>query len=373
MLFVGEGSAPVTRRTSTAECPASLGRPCGCTKGSYLDLGINAGDLGAVRFAAHPVWETVASLCVLSHPHQHRLHGRLCERVSDPRYDLGLLVDLVASDLWFPVLLCPQPPGHGQSPEDALAAVAGTSTDLARRDLDTLRQLAPANRRWRETTAEQLVDDTSTALLGYWRHVLAPLWERITEITEADLARRSREVTSSGLAGALDNLHEDVSFHGGHVRIRLPGHHRRLTTAGAGLWFIPTVFRWPRVVVEIDTPMPLVGYPALGAGRLWESCPVLPESGLHEILGHSRAEILCRLGTASTTTRLARRLGLSPATVSAHLAAMTRAGLLQATRRGREVFYGRTTLGDTLASPAQLPPKKVRMSSLSTSGTSSDA
>jgi DNA-binding transcriptional ArsR family regulator len=54
------------------------------------------------------------------------------------------------------------------------------------------------------------------------------------------------------------------------------------------------------------------------------------------------------LTTPTTTTRLARALKLSPGTVSAHLGALVQAGLLQANRHGREVYYERTSLGHRL-------------------------
>jgi DNA-binding transcriptional ArsR family regulator len=319
-------------------------------EGSFIELGLNLADLGAVRFTTHPVWETVASLCVLSHPDRHPLHRRLLNRVTNPRYDLGLLVDLVSMERWYPVLLCPDPARQATSPETALAAIAATDPDLARRDLQALRAMDPTNPRWPEMTPEQLLDETSTALIGYWRHVLRPLWERITDIAEADLIHRAQVITTAGLADALLDLHEHLSYTGSHIRLRLPGHHRHVQTRGHGVWFVPAVFRWPRIVVEIDTPAPVIGYSARGAGRLWEAGPVEPPQALRRVLGHSRVDILAGLDAPTTTTRLARRLHLSPGTVNTHLTAMTRAGLLQATRRGREVLYQRTALGDTLAS-----------------------
>jgi DNA-binding transcriptional ArsR family regulator len=45
---------------------------------------------------------------------------------------------------------------------------------------------------------------------------------------------------------------------------------------------------------------------------------------------------------------LSRRLGLAIGTVSEQLTTLRAAGLLTATRRGREVRYSRTALGETL-------------------------
>ena len=54
------------------------------------------------------------------------------------------------------------------------------------------------------------------------------------------------------------------------------------------------------------------------------------------------------LDTPVGTTELARRLGLSPAGVSAHLRVLARSGLASTTREGRTVLYSRTPLGDAL-------------------------
>jgi DNA-binding transcriptional ArsR family regulator len=55
------------------------------------------------------------------------------------------------------------------------------------------------------------------------------------------------------------------------------------------------------------------------------------------------------LGAPRSTTELAERLTLSPATASHHLAALRDAGLVTGRREGRAVLYVRTPLGDALA------------------------
>jgi DNA-binding transcriptional ArsR family regulator len=315
-----------------------------------IELGLNVNDLGAVRFTAHPVWETVASLCVLSHPGRHHLHQPLLCRVADPPPGLGLLVDIVSLDSWYPVFLCPEPTASSWPPEKALAAIGEADIRIVQHDLDTLRALAPDHRRWQLMTAEHLREDTATALLTYWRRVLRPLLDRVTEIVEADVAHRATAISATGLTSTLVDLHDHLTYHGNRLEVGLPGHHRHVAARGAGLWFVPSVFRWPRLVVEIDTPPPIVSYSARGAGRLWEPGPSQASSGLRQILGATRVNILTLLEAPTTTTRIARRLALSAGTDNTHLTAMTRAGLLHSTPRGREVIYQRTPLGDELTS-----------------------
>jgi DNA-binding transcriptional ArsR family regulator len=83
-------------------------------------------------------------------------------------------------------------------------------------------------------------------------------------------------------------------------------------------------------------------------GELWQTPPVPAPGALGRLLGETRARILTMLDEPASTTSLARGLGLSPANVSVHLAALRDAGLAVAARRGREVRYARTDLGSSL-------------------------
>jgi DNA-binding MarR family transcriptional regulator len=66
------------------------------------------------------------------------------------------------------------------------------------------------------------------------------------------------------------------------------------------------------------------------------------------VIGQARAALLVELTTPSTTTSLARRTGLTPSGVSAHLSRLAAAGLVTRQRSGRLVFYVRTRRGDVL-------------------------
>jgi DNA-binding transcriptional ArsR family regulator len=94
--------------------------------------------------------------------------------------------------------------------------------------------------------------------------------------------------------------------------------------------------------------LPGVIYPARGIATLWEQAPAAHE-GLARLLGGSRAAMLADLAAPRSTVELARRVSLSPATASHHLAALRDGGLVTARREGRFVLYARTPLGDALA------------------------
>jgi DNA-binding transcriptional ArsR family regulator len=84
----------------------------------------------------------------------------------------------------------------------------------------------------------------------------------------------------------------------------------------------------------------------LGAARLWETSP--QPAAVARLLGVGRALVLAEAVVPSTTSGLAARLGLAPATVSQHLGVLRDAGLVTARRIGREVYYGQTELATAL-------------------------
>jgi DNA-binding transcriptional ArsR family regulator len=338
--------------TTSGDVSTSLGgAPCSCGDSSVIDLELAPADVAAIRFHPDPVWETVASLGVLAHPATHPLHRDLLDRVREPDWDHDLLVSMMASDRWYPTTLAPVPHRSPVDPIRSLEAVADTDEDIAGTDLEALRRTFPDQPRWRTYTVPRLLEDTATALVGYFGRVLAPLWERVEDITASDIAYRSSSLASDGVGVTLGGLHERLTYDAGRLRLQMPGHHEHRQMGGEGVRLVPSVFRWPCLVAELDSAPPVVSYAARGAARLWESAPAAEATGLDPVLGRSRVAILANLETPSTTTRLARLLRLSNGTVSEHLTAMQRAGLLQSSRRGREVLYERTSLGHALILP----------------------
>jgi DNA-binding transcriptional ArsR family regulator len=114
------------------------------------------------------------------------------------------------------------------------------------------------------------------------------------------------------------------------------------------VWFLPSVLRWPWVAVDTRDGAAVVSYGARGSGRVWQQPGRETPPGLPDLIGRTRATILERLDVPTTTTSLARELGLSISTVSEHLTVMSASGLLQSRREGQRVLYWRTMVGDLL-------------------------
>lgn len=111
---------------------------------------------------------------------------------------------------------------------------------------------------------------------------------------------------------------------------------------------MPSAFATRPDVSDRAPWLPGVIYPARGIATLWEQAPAAP-GGLVGLIGGSRAAMLADLVAPRSTTELAQRLSLSPATTSHHLSALRQAGLITGRRDGRSVLYARTPLGDALA------------------------
>jgi DNA-binding transcriptional ArsR family regulator len=191
------------------------------------------------------------------------------------------------------------------------------------------------------------MERVASALCGYWRAVLEPLWERIEGLISAEIARCSVALVTDGFAAALAGMHHQLSYSAGSIAVRTAAHDLRVDAAG-GLWFIPSVFKWPGILVEHSGPEPVISYAARGSGLLWDDGSTEQADGLTQLIGQSRARILAVLDVPRGTTALASLLDLSPGTVSSHLSVLSTAGLLTSRREGRRVLYSRTALAARL-------------------------
>src|SRR5207253_1736591 len=97
---------------------------------------------------------------------------------------------------------------------------------------------------------------------------------------------------------------------------------------------------------------PLLMYPTANRTstlqRIWLDHAERP--GLPALIGPTRAKILAATANAggTTTTDLARRVGVSVSSASEHAAVLRNAGLLVTTRIGGAVHHTTTALGEQL-------------------------
>ncbi|MFJ7126219.1 DUF5937 family protein [Streptomyces sp. NPDC098101] len=325
------------------------------------DLSFSTDDLARMRFCVSPMWQVGTSFGLLRSGVADPLHRRWLDqvrpRVTAAGLDRGWLSDLIpAAAGYVPDFLNPTPPGPAPTLAEELAAVAATTPERVRRDLEHLRRhegrltgrlrtLHADPRRGLERLAEEIE--------AYWELALAPYWSRVRALLDADVRHRARQAAEHGAGYLFNELHPLASWHEDVLRLvhRRPRAFSR-AVAGSGLVLVPCAFKGPGLSTLVaPSQPPQLAYRARGVGTLWEPRPVTGTAALAAVLGRTRALLLAELDAPATTTELAARTGASMAAVSQNLTALRNAGLVTAHRTGRAVLYARTETAEALLAP----------------------
>jgi hypothetical protein len=320
-----------------------------------FELGVE--DLADTRFAVSPLHETLLSLRVLQDPGLSALHlpwrraviGRL------GRLDTRLLMSLVARRRTIADFLTPQPTTFAPAFEEQLAVVRRTSPARLRHDLALAHAPDPLPEALRvaadgDETAAGLRDTICALLHRYWQVAVEPMWPRMRLVLEADMTYRARQLALGGARALFADMHPNLRWSGGELRIAQMISRHRVTAPGRGLLLLPSVFAHkPAPPVSPEEP-PRLLYPCRGVATLWETPPADERTAsLASLLGTPRARLLGLLDEPLPTVEIARRLRVTPSAVSQHLRVLHATGLVTRARDGRHVLYRRSTLGDRLA------------------------
>jgi len=319
-------------------------------------------DLTKVRLAPSPLWETVTSFGVLLHQGRDTVHAPWAARVRRvlAGTDLSALVAAMCVAGRCPDFLTPPPDASAATFEEELERLRATPAEVVHEEVEAFVRvekeqfgpLAPEKARLLEVylgdpegSLERLVD----ALRRYHDLALAPYWPRIREHLEGDTIRRGQALALGGVEALLSGLHPKASYGGGVLELD-KSYEATIEPAGRGITLVPCVFAWPRVEVLVQPGYwPTLAYGPRGVANLWTSSSPAPKgTALEAALGAGRASVLKGLLVPRTTTELARQLGLSPATVSAHLSRLKAAGLVEPHRNGKKVYYRLSFAGESL-------------------------
>lgn len=301
-----------------------------------------------------PMWETTLSVHVLGRRCEdpllagwrHRSHQML--RPGGPaRQRVNSLIEVNQPVGDFPDFLTPGPgePSIGAG----LAKLRETPKAQLKRDMARVARTRgrltaePAEVAAGSPAALQRLSDSMQA---YFDLVVAPRWDWVTAAFNSDQGKRAQQVLAGGLTALLDGLHPSVRFHDSVLHILdYPGE-RDLVLGGRGLVLVPSFFKMghkPLTLIDDDLP-PVLVYPVdrspgVVSGR---------RESLSALLGRSRATTLELCVTGGTTTSIASKLNMSPASVSEHLTVLRQAGLVISVRDRNRVVHSLTPLGRTL-------------------------
>jgi DNA-binding transcriptional ArsR family regulator len=163
---------------------------------------------------------------------------------------------------------------------------------------------------------------------------IEPYRRQIELVRDADVATRSQQSATRGLAAAINGLHPSLRLRGMTLELERPYEHT-VRSPGRGLIFVPSPWLHDEVRVQWADDQPAVfAYPALVP--LVTGQPPGSPSSLGRLLGETRARLMAALAgdRAPGTMALAAEIRVSPATASEHLAVL-RAARLVVTQRGR--------------------------------------
>ncbi|MEE1832217.1 ArsR/SmtB family transcription factor [Streptomyces sp. SP17KL33] len=308
-------------------------------------------DLARVVLAEEPdpLWEGLLSLHLLQNRDGALVFGRW-RRASRGHFDpeLPRLRHLAPPRGYSADFLTPA--GAAGGFEAGLDAMLATPRARLRTDLTELSPARPLPG-W----AGPLADGDTQALRGlaglvrrHHERFVAPYWTHVRARFDDARSVAARALLRSGFSGLAAGLHPSLRWSAPVLHIAGPHLQGDLHLDGRGLRIIPSFFCWPGPIVLKDGSLPPVLVHPVTHDPRWLAPP--PDApGTHQalaaLLGRARAAVLEEVADGRTTSEVAARVGLSPATVSHHVAVLRESGLLTSRRIGGAVLHTVTALG----------------------------
>lgn len=310
-------------------------------------------DLLQCRFGISPLNETTDALRALTRrgPAAYHLPWQRQARQQVPGLGIGPLLAILSVRGYQPDFLNPAPGSPAGDIGAELDRVRATPPGKVAAELAQCLAGQAAGRDGRREHPElgedpAVVRDTLADMLARaWAALVEPWWPRIRDVLDADITYRARRLADAGVAAALAELDQHVSWRDGVLRFAAPAD-AEMDVSGTELVLVPSVFAWPSAGICYDPPA--IIYAARGALGIWE-----PGRGsdqdLERLIGRTRAILLRALAASASTTGLAARTGIPVSSVSEHLAVLRANGLVSTTRISRFLLHQRTEMGAKLA------------------------
>jgi DNA-binding transcriptional ArsR family regulator len=365
-----------------------------------------------VGFAWSPLFEAVLSLRAVVHPKQTPMHlpwARRCRELpADLLEEIGELIGHF--DNFVPGIFEAGYGGDSPAFDDELAALEALDEDLVTYELSLAyggigctppEGYGPElvhDARWRREVIAAVPDDPQRAALAhaafddpvalrdryarmlrrYWEAAFAEEWERLLPRIEAEVTAGAHALVTGGVPGLVAEMLPEGVWDGATSSIVIEKDwDGDCDIAERGrLLLVPTVYGWPRVMIELAPPWPLsVSFPLRDLRQ-----PQVPHASDAEVVEGFRAvgdEVRLQIARLvaehpRSTKELAELLSLSDSAISRHLKIMESARLVTSTRDGYFVLYGlqpdrldvlgralRNTLGLTQSPASDVPALPV--------------
>jgi DNA-binding transcriptional ArsR family regulator len=319
-------------------------------------LELSVADLAGTRFATSPLGETVRAVLLLGDPGRSAVNRPWLDwtrrKLDEAPLHLARTWPLVVNGLdVFPEFMVPAPAGQRAAITEELARLRATPDEAVRASLHRVFGNGP----WPDSATELLADpagslrEISGELARCYERLIAPHWERIQSVLDADIAYRTGLLARGGTQALFGDMHPDLQWSDGLLSIEDSNQEVFRARMGPdGVVLMPSVLNWPLVSSSLATStQTILTYPARGAATVWHALAgaLSAVPGLAELIGVRRARMLDALRSPATTSALARQLAVTPGAVSQHLGVLHRAGLLTRQRSGRSVLYQASDLG----------------------------
>ncbi|MFI9400624.1 ArsR/SmtB family transcription factor [Nocardia sp. NPDC052316] len=274
--------------------------------------------------------------------------------------NFGVLTDILPADDSFLDLITPTRGARTMSA--GIEALHLASRDELRMEVESvLRRRAGKGQQPLPSWTAELADRDGTArrnvadaVEAFHSVAFAGRWAHIQSYLEVAAERMARTLATEGVERLFTGLHPYVSWRAPVLEVHrtTPCHDEHLD--GRGLVIIPSMFAWPEPLtlyslVDKDAPMTVI-VPVLrdigDFAAVWG--PRATNEALTALLGRTRAAALQVIAEGCSTTELARRLGVSPATASEHASILREAGLVESWRHRNAMRHEVTTLGAAL-------------------------
>ena len=296
-----------------------------------ISLGVD--DLAATRFAVSPLAETVFALKLLRTGNAGPVNLPWLRwarhDLSSRPLSLPLLWPLLRDGRRArPEFLTPAPAGRAPSFDEEAERMRATPPGHVRASLERVygwRDCDPWPDSARELAArpQQTLALIAAELTAGHARLIAPHWDRMRPVLDADIAYRGGVLARGGTAALFAGLHPGVRWAAGEITVirNRRGPRESAVTPGpaGGLVLLPSVLIWPGTTVKgYSSSQTTLRYPARGTAAVWEHSllPATDHQALRDLLGARRARLLAMLRCPASTTALARSLDVSPSAIS---------------------------------------------------------